>query len=526
MEADPRGAQVLLPPRETVRFETSPGSIADLAAAFSMRFEAGSVHAVRALADATEPLLSDLDHHGMATVPHIGRFSRSGENLSFEPAEELLMAVNGSYLGLKPVGAPAMAAFAVGPTDIDRVLDDLLADETESGLRQGSGPDGPGNAAPDPLRADSDWEDDDDEWVVPLAANPFLDEGRTILTKRGIMDAQPDLQLSEAVVLDETAGTNAALLEEEVDPFAVEVGGEADRERFDFARPMTMDRPAVAGAAPARRRRMGAWLALAALPLLAIAAVWIWFAQQKRGEQLAEVSRPSSALDDSMSLATLTGSDSTGFADVQYLPDTPPPDAFVGVAAITDLAAAPTALVPEPEGGTSTTRAGGGTARSVQAQTSRADSGPEAAGSASATRGPSSRPVAPRRARPTTTADAPPRSNVDVAPPTNTAILPPQIGGLSDALKASLSGSERIPLGTGYSWVVLSTPSRDEAAGVAARFGTSGYRTRVAGTTKDGRLFFRVLIGHFGSRDEAYALRPRIAPQASGDTWLLDLGSN
>ena len=122
-------------------------------------------------------------------------------------------------------------------------------------------------------------------------------------------------------------------------------------------------------------------------------------------------------------------------------------------------------------------------------------------------------------------ATAPARRTQGVPPPADTAILPPRVAGLDGQQTRALASRYRFTPGAGYTWVVLSSPGRDEATALSERYRAAGYRSAVVATTDAGRTTYRVGVGQFGSRDDARALRARLPPQAPTDTWMLDLSS-
>ena len=158
------------------------------------------------------------------------------------------------------------------------------------------------------------------------------------------------------------------------------------------------------------------------------------------------------------------------------------------------------ALADDPTGGSlgtpDATVSGGGTS-------------PSAEGSASAAAAPSA---------------AAGRRTLGRAPAAGQAIFPPRLAGLSPADVAALSGRTPVTHGTGgYTWVVLSSPARAEAAALETRYRDAGYRTGLIVTTSGGRTSYRVVVGQFDDREHALRLRDRLPPQAPPDTWPLDL---
>lgn len=73
-----------------------------------------------------------------------------------------------------------------------------------------------------------------------------------------------------------------------------------------------------------------------------------------------------------------------------------------------------------------------------------------------------------------------------------------------------------------WTFIVLSTPSRDIAQALATRYATAGYRTAVLEVPGSSRRY-RVAVGQFDSKEQANRLRDRLPPQAPPDTWVLNL---
>ena len=107
-------------------------------------------------------------------------------------------------------------------------------------------------------------------------------------------------------------------------------------------------------------------------------------------------------------------------------------------------------------------------------------------------------------------------------PAAGVAILPPRVADLAADDVRSLSG--RAPVAAeGWTLVVLSTPSRDDAQALAARYRSAGYRTAVFALDGGRRATYRLAVGQFATRADAFRLRDRLPPQAPADTWALDL---
>jgi hypothetical protein len=283
------------------------------------------------------------------------------------------------------------------------------------------------------------------------------------------------------------------------------------REPFDFARPM---RPPVAPERerePERRRSRWWWVA-AVVPVVAALALWAWAgwplpgaSPEVAGERTAPSIPPDSVVAEVVDTLLLADVGTVPAADSAQIASTDRPGALV-------------ALSPTPGAGATTTQQAAGGAPATPDVSRNTPS----LGTAPSGREPVTRPAAATTPPLVASPSLAPRRTLGVAPPLNVAILPPRLAGLGEADVDALSGAAPISLGAGFSWVVLSTPSGEEAAGLASRYSSAGYRARVADTLVQGRPYFRVLIGQFRTREQAFLLRPRLAPQVSGDTWLFD----
>ncbi len=132
-------------------------------------------------------------------------------------------------------------------------------------------------------------------------------------------------------------------------------------------------------------------------------------------------------------------------------------------------------------------------------------------------------------ARPTPAAPGPDAAEPPDSPPPDRApaagaLLPPRVAGLPPADVQSLSSREPVRADAdAWTWVVLSTPDRDRATTLHARYRAAGYRTAVLASNRGARTMYRLAVGQFASRQDAVRLRDRLPPDAPADTWALDL---
>lgn len=120
------------------------------------------------------------------------------------------------------------------------------------------------------------------------------------------------------------------------------------------------------------------------------------------------------------------------------------------------------------------------------------------------------------RAGGNTSGSAPPAANP----------LAPDIAGLSDRLARALAGNAPIRLdATGFTWVVSSVSSREEAVAAVARYRRAGFRARVIDGSPGGSTMYRIAIGQFDTRQDAFAVRDRLPADIRGrdDIWTLNL---
>ncbi|HIG74045.1 MAG TPA: SPOR domain-containing protein [Bacteroidetes bacterium] len=102
----------------------------------------------------------------------------------------------------------------------------------------------------------------------------------------------------------------------------------------------------------------------------------------------------------------------------------------------------------------------------------------------------------------------------------------PDLSGLSQAAARGLAGDAPIQLDAeGFTWVVSSVSSRAEAEAAVARYRRAGFRARVIEGTVNGRPMYRIAIGQFASRQDAYSVRDRLPADIRGrdDIWTLNL---
>ena len=104
--------------------------------------------------------------------------------------------------------------------------------------------------------------------------------------------------------------------------------------------------------------------------------------------------------------------------------------------------------------------------------------------------------------------------------------LAPDISDLSNALAASLAGSAPIQLDAdGFTWVVSSIADRGEADQIVERYRRAGFRARVIEGRLNGRPSYRIAIGQFDSREDAYRVRDLLPADIRDrdDIWTLNL---
>ena len=135
-------------------------------------------------------------------------------------------------------------------------------------------------------------------------------------------------------------------------------------------------------------------------------------------------------------------------------------------------------------------------------------------------------PAATTAARSTQREDAPEASGGAASAEPAGDPLAPDLGGLSASLARSLAGDSPIRLNTtGYTWVVSSVENRAEANRRVERYRRAGYRARVIEGQVGGRPTFRIAIGEFATRADAFAVRDRLPADLRGrdDIWTLNL---
>ena len=75
----------------------------------------------------------------------------------------------------------------------------------------------------------------------------------------------------------------------------------------------------------------------------------------------------------------------------------------------------------------------------------------------------------------------------------------------------------------GYAWVIASHLDRQAAMSDMVRYRVAGYRS---GTYEDGgggSVAYRVLIGHFPTKDIALQARSQLPEDVPGGIWLLEI---
>ena len=301
--------------------------------------------------------------------------------------------------------------------------------------------------------------------------------------------ARDDAPLDEALVADPDVPA-AYLLSTSEPPLgdsAAAASDGADPPRTSFHEDPPAAAASTADEAPTLRRARRSWIALLAVLALALASFLLWRSRQAEPARAlpppaAPSATPRQAAD------TLggrpTGADSAAtstFADSSAAAVTPIDDALATPPPLPEPAA------PQP-GGRPTPGAAAPTVRAAP-------------------------PVAARQ----------PGDSRGLPPDLRLAILPVRIAGLPPADAQALAGGVVRPSSGAFTWVVLSTPARADADALAERYRTAGYRTGVLTASQRGGAVFRVVVGAFDSREQAFRLRDRLPPQAPPDTWPLDL---
>ncbi|MEM6327984.1 MAG: SPOR domain-containing protein [Bacteroidota bacterium] len=121
-----------------------------------------------------------------------------------------------------------------------------------------------------------------------------------------------------------------------------------------------------------------------------------------------------------------------------------------------------------------------------------------------------------------------PRAGGSLSRPTPPADNPlaPDLTGLSDDLAIALAGDAPIRLdGEGFTWVLVSLSNRDEAVEMVRRYQRAGFRANLIEGTLRGQPIYRVALGDFDSREDAYSVRDRLPEDLRGrdDIWTLNL---
>jgi|GEM_PF-2681717 len=216
--------------------------------------------------------------------------------------------------------------------------------------------------------------------------------------------------------------------------------------------------------------------------------------------------------------------------DVEPLPTVPPVESVEAPPAAPSPAASEAPAAPDTMAAPMLLESPGGVATDVPTADAPAEDATTAA-----VEGTVAPPIAAPATRPAPVAGAPVAAAPGTAAPTvsrglgrapeaGQALLPPRLAGLPGSDATALASASAVePTRGGYTWVVLSTPSADDAEALAARYRTSGYRTGVVQTSAGARPMWRVVVGQFESREHALRLRDRLPPQAPPDTWPLPL---
>ncbi len=295
---------------------------------------------------------------------------------------------------------------------------------------------------------------------------------------------------SDMPASDVLAAYPAPTSETALDAFAA-AGADPPRTPFVEERPAAIPESAVEEVPAPHWARRG-WIALLVVLALALAALLLWWFLRPQPAP-AETTAPAPAVAPREAVDSLGGGRADG-------------DSAATVAGVADSSAA--ALVAAA-------------ADSVPAL-------PPAAASEAPPPASSTTPGAPTPAPRTASGVPPAAARVPgdargLAPNPRLAILPARLAGLPAADAQALAGAGVRPSSGAFTWVVLSTPARAEADALAERYRTAGYRTGVLSASQSGRPVFRVVVGAFDSREQAFRLRDRLPPQAPPDTWPLDL---
>jgi len=408
-----------------------------------------------------------------------------------------------------PASPEAPAASFVDESTLDDDLDAMLAipfgddDDTEIRDVLPPTPPAPSPAAP----ADADWTSQ--TWTAPSLADEALLPSEADLTYESVPEAEiedadfdvvgaspapPSEEVPEdaepAPVLVERVGPDAELAAYLSEPGREPMPPMSPLAAFASAPP---DAPQATAPVPVETTEDDAseaessgysswWILVVLLLAVAVAAlVWYWPELQPRLFPAAGQNAPTRTVDATRPLSADPAADVV------------PTDLADSLVAQVEPALAPAedAEVPNP----------------AQPTPTSARATPTASGGG----------VAADDDAPTTT-----RPGLGRAPAAGVAILPPRLAGLSDADIRALASHDAVdPRADAWTLVVLSTPSREDAAALVQRYRRAGYRTGALAAS-NGRTF-RIGIGQFATRDDALRLRDRLPPEAPADTWLLSL---
>ena len=549
VEERPDGSRVLLPPGETIGLAGDDVEHESLAPAFGRLRSLDPGEAPRAYADAMDQVEARLAATGEVRLPGVGLLRRTSGGVVLGVEADLLAAVNRTYEGLVPVGtappsalppadtSPTTAASGSEAPDArpdarahDGLLHDLspnpgspfeppafpdpdsgdppfadVSAEPEEAPRAPAGRDGPEPGAP-PSPTDVSFVDDDaldadldDVLAVPFGEGPDLSEVLPPTPPDRVPD--PDEPASAPAPADdwEDEATWTAPLAPRPS-----FGGEDEIEDAEVVQD-TVPEP-VPDAPPAPEPERPPEPEDLAPP-------------RELAEPLGEPPTPEAGGPSGLGPFV----DEPPALPVEPVPDgAPPPAGDVGAPGATPappseldsrfpwwLVALILVLLA-------------GLALAWLWPRLRAD--PEPRPVATAERPPASETPGPAGTSASGPAD--PTPGALAAEQTTAPLPPPDVAGLPPADVQALSGRDPIRANDdpdASTWIVLSTPDRDRADALYARYQRAGYRTAVLGSDRGARTMYRLAVGQFASEADANRLRDRLPPDAPSDSWVLNL---